>query len=171
MKHIICIVSCFRLILARNVADTSEAGTSRTQTVQCELYTPANMPVTTTNVPSVSTGPVDVFACGDGPNIGLMSESYKQEQGQGDSNTSSEKIIVTNIFETSGAVEFCHALHNHGGMDTKWQRPCTVQIEYQGTLKYPLGFSIHSIVYNSKISCRRNLLPEFDKCMEGDHVV
>lgn len=107
---------------------------------------------------------LDEYAGGDGPNIDRL-----MQQNEHNKLPKRQKSRSTSIFETKGMVEFRKPSRKFPIGQSIWKRPCSLKIAYSGDLKQLESFNIQLIIYGENSLTKRNLLPEFDECIEEEH--
>jgi len=73
-------------------------------------------------------------------------------------------VEIKNI-SAEGHVEFHRKSSKKYQRETKWLRPCKLQIKFSKSLT---GYTIHMMIYEGNMRCRRNLLKEFDAADSDD---
>lgn len=101
---------------------------------------------------------------GDGPhNCPVQgSPTKKIRLDLGDCVIGSPKI---KYIRTEGFVKFRKRSDKKLQRETKWSRPCKLEIAYSGTKSS--NFTVHLVIYQGNMKCRRNLLKDFDAAQDA----
>lgn len=104
---------------------------------------------------------------GDGPHNCDSSESPRKKckidfrEGDGSGPVPNIKYIIT-----EGHIEFRRKSTKKLQSETKWNRPCKLEVAYSAT-----NFEdcvIYMMIYQGNMKCRRNLLKDFEACETAD---
>lgn len=70
-----------------------------------------------------------------------------------------ESGISVKYITCDGSVEFHKPSSKKLQAETKWKRPCKLSVGYTSTNKQ--DYTIHLIIYEGNVKCRRNLMKDF----------
>ncbi|XP_018330539.1 uncharacterized protein LOC108740648 [Agrilus planipennis] len=87
----------------------------------------------------------------------------RMEQGQGDAEAS---VASIKYLSTNGYVEFHKKSSKKLQTETKWKRPCKLEIAY--SIDPVEKYIIHLVIYEGNMKCRKNLLKDFEACHSKD---
>lgn len=102
---------------------------------------------------------------GDGPHNNLDApespvKKCKLDLGQGDGASITPPQLKYIRFE--GSLEFRTKSTKKLQAETKWNRPCKLEVAYSAT--NITDCTIYMIIYHGNTKCRRNLLKDFESC-------
>lgn len=102
---------------------------------------------------------------GDGfHNCELLMSPVKKTRLQGipANNGDINQALPVKYIKCEGTLEFTGESTKKHLKETKWSRPCKLHVAY--TSSSFEDCTIHLIIYEGNMKCRRNLLKEFDSC-------
>lgn len=79
-------------------------------------------------------------------------------------NTTSDEDLPVKYLTCEGSIEFRRISSKKLQSETKWTRPCKLHIAY--TCNSFDDCTLHLVIYEGNMKCRRNLLKEFDELNE-----